>query len=165
MKTILGAVFFIFILLLIFVSVLPAQDPITKIRDWTKEINIAVGSPIENENTEKALKAIDKIPGLKYTLHTYNEKFGSDSVHAKRFVDREPDEKNTSDPIVRDYYDVVFVSDSVHQVTRWFTFLVRKDFKEVKYYDLKKSKTTDIDDWKKVWPASEFLQTYVKSVK
>jgi hypothetical protein len=156
-----GAVAFIFALLLIFSTIMKAQDPVNDIRTWTKEINLIVGKEIKNENTEKALKAIDKVPGLKQMVHEYNERFGSDSVHALRFVDREPDEKNTSDPILRDYYEVVFVSDSAHQVSIWWNFLVRKDFNEVKYYDLKKSKTTDIDDWKKTWPANEFLKNAV----
>ena len=156
---IVAGVFFIFILLLIFTSVMPAQDPVKAIRDWTKEVNIAVGKAIVNENTEKALKTVDNVPELAQTIHLYNERYGNDSVHAIRFVDREPDEKNTDDPVVHDYYDVVFVSDSAHQVTRWWTFLVRKDFSEVKYYDLKKAKTTDLADWKKTWPANELLKT------
>jgi hypothetical protein len=154
---IIAGIFFIFLLFLIFTSVMPAQDPVTAIRDWTKEVNVAVGKPIVNENTEKALKAVDRIPGLKQMLIMYNAHFGNDSVHALRFVDREPDAKS-DDPIVRDNYDIVFVSDSVHQVARWWTFLVRKDFQEVRYYDQKKAKTTDLADWKKIWPANEFLK-------
>jgi len=154
---IIAGVFFIFILFLIFTSVMPAQDAVDKLRDWTKEVNIAVGKAIVNENTEKALKTVDNVPGLKRVIRMYNERYGNDSVHALRFVDREPDEKS-DDPLVRDNYDIVFVSDSAHQVTRWWTFVVRKDFQEVRYYDQKKSKTTDLADWKKTWPANEFLK-------
>lgn len=156
--TLVVAVFFIFILLLIFASVMPAQDPVVKVVDWMKEVDIAVGAPIVNANTAKALKAVDRVPGLKQMLRMYNVRYGNDSVQATHFVDREPDEKNTSDPLVHDYYDVVFVADSVHQVTRWWTFLVRKDYQEVLYYDLKLGKTSDINDWKKSWPANKFLK-------
>jgi hypothetical protein len=156
--TIFGAVIFIFFLLLIFSSLLPAQvKPVNKIITQVKDVNIAVGTSIENVNTELALKVADRISGLKKTIHLYNERFGNDSVHASRFVDREPDEK-ADDNLVKNYYNVVVVADSAHHTMIWFTFLVRKDFNEVLYYDLKKAKTSDINDWKKIWPASEFLK-------
>jgi hypothetical protein len=123
----------------------------------TKEINIAVGTPITNDNTERALKVVSRIRGIQKTIRLYNERFGNDSVRALMFVDREPDPK-ADDNIVKNYYNVVVVSDSVHQVSQWFTFLVRKDFAEVLYYDLKKSKTAEINDWRKIWPALEFLK-------
>jgi hypothetical protein len=155
--TIIAAIAFIFVLLLVFSSILPAQDPILKLRDWAKSVNLAVGKPIENANTAKALKALDRVPGLNATIKNYNSRFGNDSVYAAKFVDREPDEKNIDDPIVRDNYNIVVISDSAKQITRWWTFLVKKDFREVKYYDQKKAKTADINDWKKQWPATEFL--------
>ena len=133
-----------------------------KIRDWTKEVNISVGHPIDNPNTKKALKVIDQIPGLLTTIHEYNSLYGNDSVYAARFVDREPDEKNNDDPLVHNYYDVVVISDSAKQITRWWTFLVKKDFTEVAYYDPKEGKTTDINDWKKKWPATTLLLHTVK---
>ena len=123
----------------------------------TKRVNIHVGSPIENESTKKVLEVIDRIPGLSETISIYNERFGNDSVRATRYVDREPDDKAT-DPFARDYYQVVVISDSVNQVARWFSFIVKKDLSDVKYYDLKNVKTGSMDDWKKIWPASEFLR-------
>ena len=136
-----------------------AQQAADQVRDVTKKINITVGIPIKNELTEKALKAVDKVNGLQKVIHRYNERYGNDSVHAHRFVDREPDEK-ADDPILKNYYNVVVVSDSAEQTARWFTFLVRKDFKEVLFYDFKNSKTPPLDEWKKIWPASEFLREH-----
>jgi len=156
-KNILGVVF---ILLLVFSSLVTAQvKPLNDLRNVTKGINITVGSPIVNERTERALKVADNIPGLQTTIHRYNERFGNDSVRAVRFVDTEPDEKNTTDTLIYNYYNVVVVSDSAHQISRWFTFLVRKDYNLVLYYDLKNAKTAGINDWKKIWPASEFLRS------
>jgi hypothetical protein len=135
-----------------------SQEVLQKIRDATKKFNITVGSPIENDTTKKVLEVLDRrIAPLIFVINRYNQKFGNDSVRAMRFVDKEPDEKS-DDPIVKNYYGVVVVSDSAHQVARWFSFLVRKDLEEVKYYDLKNAKTGDIDEWKKIWPASEFLK-------
>jgi hypothetical protein len=130
---------------------------VDKVRDATRELNITIGTPIENEATREVLKVIDRIPGLSRTIHRYNDRFGNDSVLATRFVDREPDEK-AEDSLMKNYYDVVVVADSAKQTTRWYSFLVRKDLKEVRYYDLKNGKTGGIDDWKKIWPASEFLK-------
>jgi len=146
-------------------STSPAQGVVGKIRDAARQTNITVGSPIVNESTEKALKVIDAIPELSETIHRYNERYGNDSVHATRFVDREPDEKNTIDKLIQNYYDVVVVSDSAHQTMRWYSFLVRKDFQEVLYYDLKNGKTAGIDDWRKLWPATEFLEPKTTGAK
>jgi hypothetical protein len=154
-----GGVIFIFLLLLIFTSLLPAQvKPIDKIITQIKDVNITIGSPIVNPNTERALKAVDRIPGLKKVINIYNMRYGSDSVHASRFVDREPDEK-ADDNVVKNYYNVDVVADSAHHQMRWFTFLISKDFNGVLYYDFKNAKTADINDWRKIWPASEFLGT------
>jgi len=119
-------------------------------------LNITVGKKIDNESTRKVLKVIDKVPGLARTIRRYNERFGNDSVHAERYVDREPDE-TAIDTMLKNYFDVVVISDSANQTSRWYSFLVRKDLKEVRYYDLKNAKTGSMDEWKKIWPASEFL--------
>ena len=120
------------------------------------DIHLDVGKPIDNEQTRKVLKAVMKIHGIERTMHRYNERYGNDSVHATTFVDREPDPK-ADDPILKNYYNVIVGADSLTLVHHWFTFLVRNDFKEVLYYDLKKGKTMPFDDWKTNWPASEFL--------
>ncbi|MDP4220128.1 MAG: hypothetical protein Q8916_06390 [Bacteroidota bacterium] len=142
-------------LLLVLITISFAQNPVTKIRDKTKQINLTVGSAIDNEGTRKALKAMNKIPEVAATIRRYNRRFGNDSVQAKMFVDREPDEK-AQDSLMKNYYEVVVVSDSANQTSRWFAFFVRKDYQEILFYDLKQSKTGGIDDWKKIWPASEF---------
>ena len=121
------------------------------------DVHFSVGKPIENEETRKALEAVSEIKGVEYTMHRYNERFGNDSVHATKFVDRDPDPK-ADDPILKNYYNVVIGTDSLTMVHTWFTFLVKNDFKEVLYYDMKKGKTMPIDEWKKIWPASEFLR-------
>ncbi len=150
--------FIIALFILVFSSDTYAQGKVVdQVRDLTKKINLTVGTPIVNDTTERVLRVIDKIQGISRTIHRYNERYGNDSVHATRFVDREPDEK-AIDTLIKNYYDVVVVSDSVNQTSRWYSFLVRKDLKEVRYYDLKNGKTGNMDDWKKIWPASEFLK-------
>ena len=121
------------------------------------DVHFSVGTPIENEETRKALETVSEIKGVSYTMDRYNERFANDSVHATKFVDRDPDPK-ADDPILKNYYHVVVGADSLTMVHTWFNFLVRNDFKEVLYYDMKKGKTMPIDDWKKIWPASEFLR-------
>ena len=121
------------------------------------DVHFSVGKAIETEETKKALEVISEIKGVEYTMHRYNERFGNDSVRAVKFVDRDPDTK-ADDPILKNYYNVVVGADSLTMVHTWFTFLVKNDFKEVLYYDMKKGKTMPIDDWKKIWPASEFLR-------
>ncbi|MEP7235174.1 MAG: hypothetical protein ABI778_07750 [Ignavibacteriota bacterium] len=147
------------LLFLIGSSAASAQPVIDQVRDATRELNITVGTPIVNEQTKKVLNVIDRIPGLMQTIKTYNRKFGNDSVFATRYVDRLPD-PDAEDTLVKNYYDVVVVSDSAKQTSRWYSFLVRKDLKNVKYYDLKQGKTGESDDWKKLWPASEFLKQH-----
>ena len=139
--------------------VISAQSVLQQVKDATKELNITVGTPIENEATRKVLKVIDLVPGLAKTIKLYNARFGNDSVRATRFVDRRPDDRAT-DTLMKNYYDVVVVSDSAKQTSRWYSFLVRNDLKVVLYYDLKNSKTGTMDDWKKIWPASEFLRKH-----
>ena len=109
------------------------------------------------DKARKALETVSEIKGMSYTMDRYNERFANDSVHATKFVDRDPDPK-ADDPILKNYYHVVVGADSLTMVHTWFNFLVRNDFKEVLYYDMKKGKTMPIDDWKKIWPASEFLK-------
>lgn len=156
--TIFGTVIFIFPLLLFFSSLLQAQvKPIDKMITQLKDVNITIGKSIENDNTKRALGVVDRIRGLKRTIAIYNMRYSNDSVYATRFVDREPDPK-ADDNLVKNYYNIDVVADSVHHQMHWFTFLVRKDFNEVLYYDMKNGKTADINDWKKIWPASEFLK-------
>ncbi len=121
------------------------------------DVHFSVGKPIENEETRKALEVVSEIKGVSYTIDRYNERFANDSVHATKFVDRDPDPK-ADDPILKNYYNVVVGADSLTMVHTWFTFLVRNDFKEVLYYDMKKGKPMPIDNWKINWPASEFLR-------
>lgn len=90
-------------------------------------------------------------------IQGYNIRYGNDSVRAMRFVDRLPDDE-APDLLLRDYYNVVVIADSAKHTSLWYTFLVKKDLHGIKYYDIKKSKTTDIDDWKKIWPATQFLK-------
>ncbi len=128
----------------------------TYTRDATKRINIAVGAPITTDSAIRALNLVEHIPYLTYTIDRYNERFGNDSVYALIFVDKDPDEK-ADDPLVKNYFNVIVVSDSANHVSRWFSFDVRKDYQEVLYYDFNKSKTAPLDEWKLIWPASEFL--------
>ena len=132
--------------------------PLNDVRTFVKRANIAIGSPIDNEATRHVLAKIDEIPGLTSVIQGYNAKYGNDSVHALRFVDREPDEK-ADDPLVRDYYNVIVIEDSANHTSLWYTFVVKKDLNEIKYYDITKSKTRDLPYWKKLWPATEFLKS------
>lgn len=155
--TLLRSSFLLIVAFLFFNCSSSAQvKPLNDVRTFTKRANIAIGSPIDNEATKKVLAKVDQIPGLALVMQGYNERYGNDSVRAIRFVDREPDEK-ADDPLVRDYYNVVVIEDSANQTSLWFTFVVKKDLKEVKYYDIKKSKTRDLEYWRKLWPATEFL--------
>ncbi len=120
------------------------------------DIHFSVGRVIENEETRKALAMVNEINGVGFTMNRYNERFANDSVHATKFVDREPDPK-ADDRLLKNYYNVVVGADSMTMVHTWFTFLVKNDFKEILYYDMKKGKTMPLDDWKTNWPASEFL--------
>jgi hypothetical protein len=135
-------------------SALRAQVPV----DIHKiNIHLDIGTPIDNEATRKILKVVDKIHGLHHTMESYNARYGRDSVYAVKFVDREPDEK-AEDSLLKNYYNVIVGEDSIGHTSRWFTFLVNKDLRIIHFYDFKKSKTAGIDDWKKIWPASEFLK-------
>ena len=120
------------------------------------DLHLDVGKPIKNESTERALNVVMNIQGIEHTMRRYNERFGNDSVHATKFVDRDPDPK-AEDPLTKNYFNVIIGADSATMVHRWFTFLVRSDYNEVLYYDPKQGKTLPIDDWKNVWPASEFF--------
>src|SRR5689334_19883177 len=61
--------------IMIFCSSSYAQKIVDKVVAIPKKVNITVGSPIDNEATRKVLEVIDRIPGLTYTIHRYNEKF------------------------------------------------------------------------------------------
>ena len=63
-----------------------------------------------------------------------------------------------NDPKFKNYPYAIYVGEShTTHCSRWYTFLISKDLKKFRYYDTANDKIYPLNHWKKLWPATEFL--------
>ena len=67
------------------------------------------------------------------------------------------------DPKFKNYPYAIYVGEGhITHTVRWYTFLISKDLKKFRYYDVAEDKIYPLNHWKKLWPATEFLNPHKK---
>jgi hypothetical protein len=125
---------------------------------------------VSDEVQEKVLDALHrKVPELSGVMERFAEHFQADTsytnygdtLHNIEFVEYKPGDEGVLTS-KRKYYSVYVGEDHVDHTVRWYTFLVSKDLKKIRYYDGAYDKIYPLNHWKKLWPATKFLYPHKK---
>jgi len=108
-----------------------------------------------------------KVPELSGVMSRFTEYYqvdtsyinNGDTLSATEWVEGP---YNVDSP-VKNYEYCIYVGEShADHYSRWYTFVMTKDFKKIRYYDGAYDKIYPLNHWKKLWPATKFLHPHKK---
>jgi len=108
-----------------------------------------------------------KVPELAGVMSRFTEYYQADTSYSNNGDTLSATEwvegpYNLDSP-VKNYQYCIYVGEShTDHYSRWYTFIMTKDFKKIRYYDIANDKIYPLNHWKKLWPATEFLHAHKK---